>query len=124
MNAAELLKGTTPGPWVADVPLAGSDASIYQGTHHDAFEICRVYGMHGLPNSAVAIQCRANSALIAAAPALAARVVELEKALRLAKPIVGAAVAASSNESRAMREKVYNRIVDALAEKPTLARSA
>ena len=38
------------------------------------------------------------------------------EALTKAKPIVGAAVAASSNESRPLREKVYNLIVAALAK--------
>lgn len=48
---------------------------------------------------------------------LIARIKELEDVLRFAKPIVGAAVAASSNEFRPMRESVYNRIVAVLAKK-------
>lgn len=41
---------------------------------------------------------------------------ELVAALKFAKPIVGAVVAASSNETREQREKVYNKIVAALAK--------
>jgi hypothetical protein len=44
------------------------------------------------------------------------KVKTLVEALTKAKPIVGAAVAASSNESRPLREKVYNLIVVALAK--------
>ena len=72
INAAELLKGTTPGPW-----------SNYEGHQ---LVVCDAMGSSlgemssGDPYMSVDEQF-ANAILVAAAPELAARVVELEKAL-------------------------------------------
>jgi hypothetical protein len=40
---------------------------------------------------------------------------KIKRALMLAKPIVGAAVAASDNEQRTLRQKAYDAIVEAIA---------
>jgi hypothetical protein len=45
---------------------------------------------------------------------LKAKVEKMRKALQMAKPVVGAAVAASSNESRPKRQRVYDKIAEAL----------
>ena len=42
------------------------------------------------------------------------QIAALRGALKKAKPIVGAAAASGSNESRPLREKVYRQIVEAL----------
>lgn len=39
---------------------------------------------------------------------------QMREALQFAKPVLGAAVAGSTNESRKAREKVYDRVVRAL----------
>lgn len=90
IDAAELLKGTTPGPWAMET-VKTSSGSCHKigkfpsnGVHWETSACVYADGEHWLTeylteNGRTLI---ANARLIAAAPALAARVVELENALR------------------------------------------
>lgn len=73
LDAAALLAGTTPGPWTV-----GDSLTVYDD---NAYEVCHTF--------ADTDEIRAATArLIAAAPDLAARVLELEAALNEAHSLM------------------------------------
>lgn len=90
-----------PTPW-AEQEMPGGCNDRITDTDGEGKTICEFpYGLDA--NSAHIVRCvNAHDDLVSA--------------LKFAKPIVGAAVAASPNETREQREKVYNKIVAALAK--------
>lgn len=83
VNAAELLAGTTPGPWTYNDGREGDKeyfphVNIGPAVHFDGRETNYLTINDCNPGGDMDLH-RANARLIAAAPALAARVVELEK---------------------------------------------
>lgn len=120
----KLAEAATQGPWSFDPDPPARLVKICGPVDLDANDqpcadvVCEVTdGQHEQEDAAFIAASRT------AIPALLAEVDRLRGALVKAKPIVGAAVAASGNAARPLREKVYNDICAALAPKPAAEKS-
>ena len=98
LDAAELLEGVTPGPWLhehRETKVSGGmySTEIYTedgGSGHGVIATLSWYPRPMDERGAIGTYREANARLIASAPRLARRVIELEEALAEARPVVEA----------------------------------
>ena len=73
-DPAELLKGTTPGPWHVEVDI--TNVGVYTESEHRLLSTIHGHWPGGRPNGPVGKETLATYRLIAAAPELARELVE------------------------------------------------